>query len=244
VDAATSTPTWRNIIGGDHNDVLTGSATSNHIDGLGGNDQINAGLGADVIDAGPGTDTVSIRRPHRPTSACGWTAGQRRAGRRSRQPAPGGERHRRLGQRRPGRDLFRNVPVRGAGQRQHAPVSAKTTCSPEDPARDILDAGRERTPSPTPNQRRAGDASLDGVANDGQSGEGDKRPQRREHHRRIRNDTLTGNAGPNILRGLAGNDQHFGLAGNDTLIGSDGTDTAAGGAGTDTCQAETTTGCP
>jgi Ca2+-binding RTX toxin-like protein len=77
-------------------------------------------------------------------------------------------------------------------------------------------------------------ASLDGVANDGGSGEGDNIEGDVEilsgSHG---NDTLTGNAGPNTLRGNSGNNDLNGLDGNDTLQGGDGTDTLDGGAGAD-----------
>jgi Ca2+-binding RTX toxin-like protein len=48
-------------------------------------------------------------------------------------------------------------------------------------------------------------------------------------------DTLTGDAGPNVLFGLGGNDRIFGLAGNDSLDAGQGRDDADGGLGTDQC---------
>jgi Ca2+-binding RTX toxin-like protein len=46
-------------------------------------------------------------------------------------------------------------------------------------------------------------------------------------------DTLRGDAGPNVLDGLAGNDRLMGGAGDDTLFGRDGDDTLEGDAGND-----------
>jgi serralysin len=87
-------------------------------------------------------------------------------------------------------------------------------------------------------------ASLDGVANDGQTGERDNVLNSENLIGGNGNDTLVGNAGANVLRGLLGDDRLFGRAGNDTLIGSEGTDFADGGAGVDHCQTETSVRCP
>ena len=42
-------------------------------------------------------------------------------------------------------------------------------------------------------------------------------------------DTLTGDAGPNVLHGLAGDDTVSGSDGDDTLIGDEGTETRTKG---------------
>jgi len=77
-------------------------------------------------------------------------------------------------------------------------------------------------------------ASLDGVANDGGSGEGDNIEGDVEILSGSQgNDTLTGNGGPNTLLGNSGNNDLNGLDGDDTLQGGDGIDTLDGGAGAD-----------
>ena len=48
-----------NIIGSNHNDILTGDNNDNIIDGGGGSDTIDGGKGADTIDGGEGVDTIS-----------------------------------------------------------------------------------------------------------------------------------------------------------------------------------------
>ena len=75
--------------------------------------------------------------------------------------------------------------------------------------------------------------TLDNVANDGASGEGDN------IHADIEtilggsgNDFIQGNPFANKLVGNAGNDTLFGGAGNDTLIGGPGTDQLDGQGGT------------
>ena len=48
-----------NIIGSDFNDVITGNAQANKLDGGAGDDTITGGLGADTINGGAGLDTAS-----------------------------------------------------------------------------------------------------------------------------------------------------------------------------------------
>jgi Ca2+-binding RTX toxin-like protein len=77
-------------------------------------------------------------------------------------------------------------------------------------------------------------ASIDGVANDGGSGEGDNIDTDVEILSGSQgNDVLTGNGSANTLRGNGGNNQLFGLDGNDTLQGGDQIDDLSGGLGND-----------
>src|SRR5918994_1258104 len=77
-------------------------------------------------------------------------------------------------------------------------------------------------------------ASIDGVANDGGSGEGDNIGTDVEHLSGSQgNDVLTGNGSSNTLRGNAGNNQLFGLGDNDSLQGGEGIDDLDGGDGND-----------
>jgi Ca2+-binding RTX toxin-like protein len=77
--------------------------------------------------------------------------------------------------------------------------------------------------------------SLDGQANDGESGEGDNLASDVEVLTGgSGNDTLTGNSSNNTLYGGAGNDTLNGSGGNDTLSGSVGDDRLNGGDGSDT----------
>jgi Ca2+-binding RTX toxin-like protein len=77
--------------------------------------------------------------------------------------------------------------------------------------------------------------SLDGVANDGEAGEGDNLGADVETLTGgTGDDTLTGNSSANTLNGGAGNDTLSGGGGNDVLSGSVGDDTLDGGAGNDT----------
>ncbi len=77
-------------------------------------------------------------------------------------------------------------------------------------------------------------ATLDGVANDGEAGEGDNiHPDVEEVGGGWGDDTLIGSDGDNVLWGSSGNDTILGLGGNDKLTGDDGNDTLDGGPGND-----------
>ncbi len=79
------------------------------------------------------------------------------------------------------------------------------------------------------------DVSLDGVANDGTSGEhANVAGDIEQLQGGSGNDTLIGDSKANILLGMGGSDVLEGLGGNDSLTGGGGNDTCDGGAGTDT----------
>ena len=82
-------------------------------------------------------------------------------------------------------------------------------------------------------------ADIDGVADDGATGEGDNLQLDVENITGgTRSDTLTGSAANNTLVGGAGNDSLWGLDGNDhldTFDGISGNDSLRGGLGVDTC---------
>ncbi len=81
--------------------------------------------------------------------------------------------------------------------------------------------------------------SLDRVANDGATGEGDNiGPDGSIENIEggIKADTITGSAAANRLRGWEGNDVINGLGGNDNINGSSNNDTIDGGTGTDTIE--------
>ncbi|MBL1420887.1 MAG: calcium-binding protein [Alphaproteobacteria bacterium] len=50
--------TIENVIGSMHDDIITGDANRNYIQGLDGDDVLDGGLGADILDGGEGIDTV------------------------------------------------------------------------------------------------------------------------------------------------------------------------------------------
>jgi Ca2+-binding RTX toxin-like protein len=83
--------------------------------------------------------------------------------------------------------------------------------------------------------------SLDGLANDGATGENDLISADFENLTGGNGaDTITGNASANVLKGNAGNDSIKAGAGNDTLFGDTGIDQLFGEAGDDTLYARKT----
>jgi hypothetical protein len=76
------------------------------------------------------------------------------------------------------------------------------------------------------------DITLDGLANDGQSGEGDNVMPDVEHViGGLGDDRIVGNGFRNRLRGGSGNDSLFGAGSDDTLYGEAGNDLLDGGSG-------------
>jgi len=73
----------------------------------------------------------------------------------------------------------------------------------------------------------------DGIANEGEAGEGDRFVSIENLTGGTGADTLVGDAGVNVINGGAGNDTLFGRAGNDTLFGDPGDDLVDGEAGAD-----------
>ncbi len=77
--------------------------------------------------------------------------------------------------------------------------------------------------------------SIDGISNDGETGESDQIGTDIENlEGGGGDDTITGSAGPNVLTGGGGRDRINGLAGDDVLNGNDENDTLDGGLGNDT----------
>jgi Ca2+-binding RTX toxin-like protein len=106
---------------------------------------------------------------------------------------------------------------------------------------DVLDggAGRDRADY---SARVAGvTVTLDGVAGDGEPGEGDNvEPTVEDVIGGGGSDALTGNAGANAFWGLGGADVLNGLSGDDTLAGGSGVDVLNGADGDDTFPADAT----
>jgi Ca2+-binding RTX toxin-like protein len=75
--------------------------------------------------------------------------------------------------------------------------------------------------------------TLDGLANDGQAGEGDNIDPGSYVEGGKGPDVLTGSAGHDYLNGMAGNDTLTGLGGDDELFGNNGSDRLIGGQGDD-----------
>jgi Ca2+-binding RTX toxin-like protein len=100
---------------------------------------------------------------------------------------------------------------------------------------DVLDGGGGTDAVNYNNRTAAVSVTLDGVADDGASGEGDNARADIEVARTGAGaDTLTGNASNNTLNGGEGGDIINGGDGNDSLVGAAGSDVLNGGNGIDT----------
>jgi Ca2+-binding RTX toxin-like protein len=231
------------ITGSSVADVLTGSPSSNHLFGLTGNDRLDGGLGTDVLDGGPGTDTASYAdRTRGVVVRLNALADDGQAGEGDNvlqiENLTGG-----AGSDTLVGDKFRNALSGGAGNDTIRGLDQDDQLAGGS-GRDVLDAGSGSDTVSYADHVAAVTASLDGVANDGQSGELDNVLNAENLIGGSGPDRLTGNAARNVLRGLLGNDRLRGSDNNDTLIGSEGIDFADGGRGVDVCQVESSTGCP
>jgi Ca2+-binding RTX toxin-like protein len=197
------------IVGGNGNDLLTGTSGANAIAGMGGNDSIHGlggddflsgGVNNDFLDGGLGNDTYS-------DSGVG-----------------------------DGADIFTGGP--GFDTASYASRTAPLRVSLDGVADDGVTGERDNNRADV--ERLVGGTSADVLtgnasANNIQGGAG--------------NDSLTGGAGNDSLTGGAGNDLMNGDAGNDQLFGRDGVsgnDILRGGNNIDTCVADagdTRTGC-
>jgi Ca2+-binding RTX toxin-like protein len=216
-----------NIIGGGGNDTLTGNSAGNIIQGLGG---------ADVIDGAAGKDTVSYDDRSAPVNVSldgvandGDPAVAEADNVINTENIIGGN---------GGDTLTGNSAgniIRGLGGNDTIAGGAGP---------DLIDGGGGTDTATYADHVTAVAVSLDGLANDGTTGELDNVVNTENLIGGGSNDILTGDAGPNVIRGLGGSDQLRGLAGNDVLVGDTGTDLADGGAGSDLCRAERVISCP
>jgi uncharacterized repeat protein (TIGR01451 family) len=205
-----------NVIGGLGNDTITGSAADNVFDG---------GPGADTFHGGGGSDTVAYSsRTNAINATIDGIANDGQVGE--------------------GDNIEPDVEnlVGGSGPDQLIGSSAANTLS-GGPGNDFLDGG------PGADTLLGGDGedtvdyssrmnpvnvSLDGVANDGQSGENDNVGTDVEDMiGGSGNDTLTGSALDNVLIGGPGSDTLNGGPGDDILDAGGGADALNGGAGED-----------
>jgi Ca2+-binding RTX toxin-like protein len=232
-----------NIIGTPSSDVLTGSSAGNRVSGIDGNDLLDGGLGPDVINGGAGTDSATyMSRAAGVTVRLDDVPNDGQAGEQDNvldtENVTGGS----------GNDVLvgnglRNLLSGGTG-RDTLRGQGGDDLLAGGPGTDVTDGDTGSDTVTYIDHLAAVTASLDGVANDGQTGENDNILNAEDLIGGNGSDTLIGNAGRNLLRGLLGNDRLLGRAGDDTLIGSEGTDFADGGTGIDQCQTETTVRCP
>jgi Ca2+-binding RTX toxin-like protein len=208
--------------GGDGNDVITGSAGADLIRGGAGNDVIDTGGGIDdTVDGGDGTDTITYAsRP-----ATDGVVVDLRRGIEHASEANGSSVAHLLN--------FESI-VGGNGDDVLTGGPGNDTIA-GGPGNDMLDGGGGAdTISGGPgldtvdysSRSNAVTVSLDGVANDGEAGEGDNVMGDVEN--------ITGGSGDDVLIGNEQDNVLNGGPGNDTLDGGLGADRMIGGPGNDT----------
>ena len=224
-------------VGTSGDDVIIGTAGADTIDGGGGNDVICSLAGDDVVTGGDGDDRID-----------GGVGDDSIAGGLAKDLLLGG----------PGRDHLdggakRDHLVGGLGSDELVGAQAADRFEGSDGTdrlhgnqgnhtlvggggSDGLDGGVAfdavvfLAPSPSPGTT----VTLDGVADDGQTGEADNAmPTNERVVGTIGPDRLVAASGPQVLVGLDGDDLLYGNGGSDTLAGGSGRDTLAGGSDDD-----------
>jgi Ca2+-binding RTX toxin-like protein len=246
------------INGGPGNDSLQGSAGNDQLFGNGGNDLLDGSTGADVMSGGAGLDTVTYAsRTVALTITIDGMANDGAAGEADNvktdvETVIGGS----------GNDSItgsnsNNRLVGGAGN-DRLNGSGGDDSLDGGTGNDVLSGGTGIDTADYSTRTAALKLSLDGVANDGQSGESDNilgdvenvlggsgadvitgNASANQLVGNGGNDVIHGGGGNDSLWGNAGADQLFGDGGNDTLLARDGLrDTVNGGNGTDSAQTD------
>ena len=215
------------VTGTGGNDTLTGSdAGGEQLLGGGGNDELDGGRGADTLDGGEGSDRVSYAaRPagEDVTASLDGVANDGAAGE--------------------GDQILAVELLRGGGGNDRLQGSDAADELEGGDGDDTLIggggadrlAGQGGSDTASWEERSSGvTATLNGNADDGGGGEGDKVETDIENLRGGGgNDTFTGDGNPNTLQGGDGDDVLDGGDGPDRLEGGEGKDVLQGAGGTD-----------
>jgi Ca2+-binding RTX toxin-like protein len=213
-----------NLMGGDGDDVLTGDANGNTLTGSSGADTLDGGTGGDTLSGGADVDTVTYASRSNDVTVSLDNAND------------DGE----AGENDDVRSDVQNV-IAGTGNDTLTGSIGNNTLSGGDGAdtldgglgADVLDGAAGSDWVSYASHANDVVADLDGLADDGQLGEGDQVANVENLVGGSGNDSLTGDSGPNTLTGLDGNDILDGIAGADVLTGGAGDDTIEGGDGLD-----------
>ena len=212
------------ITGGDGPDVLAGAAGDGFIRGGGGDDLISGGGGADWLSGGSGNDRVDYSGRSRPVSATvDEASNDGEAGERD-NIAPdvenfsGGE----------GADVL----VGGGGPNAIDGRGGQDTIDGAGGA-DVINGGLGFDIADYRTRTRPLSLSLDGRANDGESGEGDFLAADLEY--------VVGGGADDSIIGSAAVEGFWGMAGQDTIDGGGGADWTNGGPGFDIADYRTRT---
>jgi Ca2+-binding RTX toxin-like protein len=211
------------VSGSAFDDTLTGDAADNYLFGAGGNDTLKGGLGNDTLEGADGIDTADYQ------AATGFVVVNLPAG-----TATGAD----------GTDTLITIEnVNGSAYNDVLIGGAGVNVLDGKGGNDLLQGGLgDDTLIGGPGLDTASYLTATGavvaslVTNTATGGAGNDTLQTIENliGSLLFADTLTGNAGVNILDGSGGDDTLSGLGGDDTLLGGEGDDILIGGTGNDT----------
>jgi Ca2+-binding RTX toxin-like protein len=221
-------------IGGSGNDVLIGNDGVNSLSGNNGDDTLDGGLGADVLSGGNQTDLATYANRNTPLSVDldntaddgvdgendnvmtdvenidGGTASDRLSG-------GAGPNH-----------------LRGNGGADTLTGGAGADVFVGGAGADVFNGGADVDLADYSDRTNPTTIDLDGIADDGQAGEGDNVKADVENVTTGSGaDNIVGSAAANVLTGGVGDDTLAGGSGNDTLSGGAGGDVFDGGFGAD-----------
>jgi Ca2+-binding RTX toxin-like protein len=218
-DSLTGGPNADVLSGGPGNDTLHGKAGADTLNGEDGDDTLEGGLNNDVLSGGEGTDTADYSE--RTQSITATMDGSANDGETAEADNVKADNEILLGG--DGDDtLTGNI-----GENELNGGGGNDTLDPGRGAGDELIGGLGTDTVTYSSRTLPVIANLDGLANDGELGEGDRIEADVENLTGgSANDRLTGSAGVNILNGASGNDVLDGGLGGDLLLGGAGTDTA------------------
>jgi Ca2+-binding RTX toxin-like protein len=204
-----------NLTGGSGDDTLTGDANSNTLTGNAGADTLDGGLGADTLSGGADVDTVTYAsRIYDVTTSLDNVSNDGEAGEND-----------------DVRSDVQNI-IGGAGNDTLTGSLGNNSLSggggvdtlDGDLGADVLNGGNGSDTVSYASHSNDVVADLDGLADDGELGEGDQV---------VNVENLAGGAGSDTLTGDGVGNALTGGAGNDTIEGGDGVDSLSGGAGVD-----------
>ena len=200
-----------NVRGGAQGDYLVGSSGANTLDGGGGDDLLDGGAGADVLVGGAGSDDLAdySSRTNAVDVSLDGVANDGEPGE--------------------GDNVATDVEdVLGGDGADTLTGSAADNVFDGGPGADAIHGGPGADWADYSDRFDPIEVSLDGVANDGEAGEGDNVATDVENVvGGFGDDTLVGSAQANTLDGADGDDDLAGGLGADTLIGGDGIDDTA-----------------
>jgi uncharacterized repeat protein (TIGR01451 family) len=198
-------PDVENVLGGSGSDEIVGSTAVNTLKGGGGDDLLDGGLGADTLIGGGGEDTADyVSRTNDVNVSLDGAANDGESGENDNV----------------GTDV---EDVFGGTGDDTLTGSGADNLFDGGPGADELSGGGGTDTADYSSRLDPVEVSLDGLANDGETGEGDNVASNVEDvFGGAGDDTLVGNGQANLLDGGEGDDDLDGGLGADTLIGGDG----------------------